>query len=143
MVDPGHCRLRPAIAARLGPADTSKLDSDDLLQGGSAVVVAGNVAAGILLDAKPADPIANDTDEDDDGIADANETTAAITSFGSAPALVIGSATQDITIGAVAGSTGPRHGDQGQRHRRGRLQGHGSTGVSIGGTGMPSTSPAG
>ena len=36
------------------PADTSKLDADDLLQGGSAVVVAGNVARGILLDAKPA-----------------------------------------------------------------------------------------
>src|SRR4029453_6369648 len=31
------------------PSDTSKLDADDLLQGGSAVVVAGNVARGILF----------------------------------------------------------------------------------------------
>ena len=91
------------------PADTSKLDADDLLQGGSAVVVGGNVAGGILLDSKPADNSTTDTDEDDDGIPDANETTAAVTSFGAAPALAIGSATQDIAIGAVA-SSGAGHG---------------------------------
>ena len=105
------------------PADTSKLDSDDLLQGGSAVVVAGNVAHGILLDAKPADLDPNETDEDHDGVADASETTANLTTYGSAPALAIGSAAQDIAIGAVAGSTArPRH--QGQRHRSRRLQRH-------------------
>ena len=64
------------------PADTSKLDADDLLQGGSAVVVAGNVAGGILFDTRPADTSTTDTDEDDDGIADASEGNASITSFG-------------------------------------------------------------
>ena len=64
------------------PADTSKLDSDDLLQGGSAVVVAGSVAKGILLDAKPADLDPNEADEDHDGVADANETTANLTTYG-------------------------------------------------------------
>jgi len=38
----------------VAPADPSKLDADDLLQGGSAVVVGGNVAHGILLDTRPA-----------------------------------------------------------------------------------------
>ena len=39
----------------VAPADTSKLDENDLLQGGSAVVVGGNVAGGILFDARPTD----------------------------------------------------------------------------------------
>ena len=87
------------------PADVTKLDADDLLQGGPAVSVAGDVAGGILLDARPADLDPNDTDEDNDGVADASELTAAITSFGAAPALRIGSATVDTAIGAVASST--------------------------------------
>lgn len=88
------------------PTDVSKLDADDLLQGGSAVIIGGNVAGGILFDAKPADNSTTDTDEDDDGIPDANETTASVTSLGAAPAVLIGSSTQDTTIGAVAGSGG-------------------------------------
>ena len=87
------------------PSDTSKLDADDLLQGGSAVIIAGNVAGGIVFDAKPADNSTTDTDEDDDGIADADEGTASIASYGAAPAVVIGSATQDVTVGAVASAT--------------------------------------
>jgi hypothetical protein len=86
------------------PSDTSKLDADDLLQGGPAVLIAGNVGGGILLDTHPADNDPNNADEDGDGIPDANETTATITSLGAAPALKIGSATQDITVGAVASS---------------------------------------
>ncbi|MCH8617049.1 autotransporter domain-containing protein [Sphingomonas sp. SM33] len=88
------------------PADTSKLDADDLLQGGSAVVVSGNVAGGILFDARPKDNSTTDTDEDDDGVPDADESTATITTLGAAPAVVIGSTTEDTTIGAVAGSGG-------------------------------------
>jgi hypothetical protein len=118
------------------PADTSKLDSDDLLQGGSAVVVNGNVAGGILLEAKPADNSSTDTDEDDDGIPDANETTANVTSFGAAPAIAIGSATQDITIGAVA-SSALGHGlvIKGAVTGSGLYNGISGTGISIGGTG--------
>lgn len=87
------------------PVDSSKLDSDDLLQGGSAVVVAGNVAGGILLDTRPANNDPDDADEDDDGTLDANESNASLTSHGAAPALAIGSDAQDVSIGAV-GSTG-------------------------------------
>ena len=100
------------------PADTSKLDSDDLLQGGSAVVVGGSVAGGILLDARPADNSTTDTDEDDDGIPDANETTASVTSAGAAPAIAIGSTTQDINIGQVGHER--RAGD----HQQGLNPGH-------------------
>jgi hypothetical protein len=116
------------------PADQSKLDSDDLLQGGSAVVVAGNVAGGILLDARPADNSSTDTDEDDDGIADAQETTASITTFGAAPALAIGSSSQDVTVGAV-GSTGFGLVVKGNVTAAGVYDGVSATGISIGGAG--------
>ena len=116
------------------PTDTSKLDADDLLQGGSAVVVAGNVAGGILLDAKPADNSTTDTDEDDDGVPDANETTASVNSYGAAPAIAIGSATQDINIGAV-GSTGQGIVIKGNVSGQGVYSGVNATGLSIGGTG--------
>ncbi len=118
------------------PADVSKLDADDLLQGGSAVVVGGNVAHGVLLDTRPADNSTTDTDEDDDGIADANETMAEIATFGSAPAMVIGSSTQDITVGAVSSSSAG-HGlvIKGNIMGNGLYSGVSGTGLSIGGTG--------
>ena len=118
------------------PADVSKLDADDLLQGGSAVRIAGNVAGGILFDARPADNSTTDTDEDDDGVLDAQETTASISTFGSAAALQIGSATQDLTIGSVASSTAG-HGlvVKGNITGSGVYKGVSATAVSIGGTG--------
>lgn len=85
------------------PADVSKLDADDLLQGGPALRVAGNVAGGILFDAPPADLKPDDKDEDKDGVEDAKETTAAIFSYGAAPAVLVGAADRAVTVGAVAG----------------------------------------
>lgn len=122
------------------PADTSKLDADDLLQGGSAVAVAGNVAGGILFDVRPADASTTDTDEDDDGIPDAQEGTAAITSFGSAPAVAIGSTTQAVTVGAIAGQA-DGHGlvNKGGIGGIGIYKGVSSTALSIGGMGQAVT----
>lgn len=104
------------------------LDDDDLLQGGSALVVSANVAGGVLLGAAPiyeagggdeddadndgvedgeedddGDGIKNEDDDDFDGdsILDENEGSASITTYGGAPAMVIGSATADVTLGAV------------------------------------------
>jgi hypothetical protein len=104
------------------------LDADDLLQGGAAVQVKADVAGGILLGTTPTylDPDgedgdddkdgvtngnedddgdgtinADDTDRDGDGILDASEGTASIASYGGAPALLIGSSTADVAIGAV------------------------------------------
>jgi hypothetical protein len=85
----------------LGSDDfVSKLDADDLLQGGSAVRVAGSVAGGVVLDNPPVLDEDN-ADVDGDGRVDSGEGTAAISTFGSAPAVVVGSATRAITLGKV------------------------------------------
>jgi hypothetical protein len=120
----------------VSPFDPSKLDADDLLQGGPAVLVSGNVAGGILLDTRPAENDANNADEDGDGIPDASETTASIASFGAAPALKIGSTTQDIAIGAVASSSAG-HGlvIRGNVGASGVYSGINATALEIGGTG--------
>jgi uncharacterized protein with beta-barrel porin domain len=86
------------------PTDTSKLDSDDLLQGGSAVTISGNVTGGVIFDIPPT--LSNsDTDVDDDGLTDSSEGSSAVYTYGSAPAVQIGSATADTAIGAVASET--------------------------------------
>ncbi|RNJ62196.1 MAG: autotransporter domain-containing protein [Porphyrobacter sp. IPPAS B-1204] len=86
------------------PADVSRLDADDLLQGGSGLVIEGNVAKGIVFEIAPADLVAGDNDEDKDGIEDAREGNTRILVYGAAPAVQIGSATDDITIGATEGT---------------------------------------
>lgn len=86
------------------PSDTSKLDSDDLLQGGPALRISGNVAGGIVFAVPPPDKDANNADEDNDGIPDATEGSANVASRGAAPAVQIGSASEAITVGAIAGN---------------------------------------
>lgn len=83
------------------PTTTTILDADDLLQGGSALVIAGNVAGGVILDVPPTTST-TDTDVDKDGLLDASEGTASVVTYGSAAAVKIGSATTDTSIGAVA-----------------------------------------
>src|SRR4051812_46339404 len=91
------------------PADPSKLDADDLLQGGSAVVVAGSVGGGILQES------------------------GTIATFGGAPAMTIGSATQEISISPVA-SSAAGHGIviKGTVAGSGVYSGVSATGLSIG-----------
>ena len=117
------------------PADPSKLDADDLLQGGSALVIEGNVARGIIFEVAPTDTVASDPDEDKDGIEDAKEGNTRIIAYGAAPAVQIGGAT-DIAIGATQGTAnnfgivmaGTILGD-------GVYQGVNATGLRIGGRG--------
>jgi hypothetical protein len=90
--------------ATTAPSDPSKLDADDLLQGGSALVVEGNVGGGIVLAVAPKDASSSDDDEDDDGIDDEDEGSAVVTSFGEAPAMVVGATDHAIAIGPVAGT---------------------------------------
>jgi hypothetical protein len=94
--------------------DLSKLDADDLQLGGPAVRVTSSVTGGILVNAATLnsddlDPDNNTStpditdphpDEDGDGIADASETDATITAYGSAPALLI-AGPGSITLGNV------------------------------------------
>lgn len=79
----------------------AKLDADDRLQGGPAVIIAGSVAGGVVVDRPPVDVDTANTDEDGDGIADATEGTGNINSYGAAPAIIVASATQSITLGVV------------------------------------------
>ncbi|MEG3084361.1 autotransporter domain-containing protein [Sphingomonas sp. PB2P12] len=103
------------------PADVSKLDADDLLQGGSALIVAGDVAGGITL-------------------SNATGKTADVASFGAAPAFQIGAADRGITIGAVA-ATPPAAAPAAGLIVNGKVTGNGiysgiaATGIAIGGLG--------
>lgn len=66
------------------PSDTSRLDADDLLQGGSALVVEGNAARGILFET-------------------VGQTSPRVIAYGAAPAVQIGGASA-ITVGATQGT---------------------------------------
>lgn len=106
----GSLKVQGAIIATgyrntTAPSDTAKLDADDLLQGGSALVVAGNVSGGIILDAPPANTDDKSDDDDKDGVKDSEEGTASVTSYGSAAAMRVGSADEAILIAAVPGNT--------------------------------------
>lgn len=87
------------------PGDTAvaNLEPDDRLQNNSAIIVAGNIGGGLVFDNPPANTDTNSSDDDNDGITDADERTAQVTSFGAAPAVSVGSATQSVTLG-VAGT---------------------------------------
>jgi uncharacterized protein with beta-barrel porin domain len=88
------------------PSDVTKLDADDLLQGGSALVIAGNVAGGVIFDVPPT--LDDDDDDiDNDGLTDSTEGSATVITYGKAAAVQIGAADADTVIGAVTGdSTG-------------------------------------
>ncbi len=118
------------------PADVSKLDADDLLQGGPAVRIGGDVARGIVFAAPPPNNSTTDDDEDDDGVKDAEEGTANIQSVGAAPAVLIGSATENITVGAITGNANG-HGllIEGSITGTGIYAGVNGNGVQIGGLG--------
>lgn len=118
------------------PADTSKLDGDDLLQGGPALIVGGNVSGGIVLAVPPRDASPTDNDEDKDGIDDSREGSASVTSYGAAPAMLIGAAGRNVTIGAVAGTaTGFGLVVDGGIAGLGTYAGVDAAGLSIGGLG--------
>jgi hypothetical protein len=79
------------------PTTLTSLGADNLLQGGPTLQVAGSVAGGVILTAA-----ATTTDASGDSV---TTTAATITSYGSGAAVQIGSATQPVTIGALAADT--------------------------------------
>lgn len=99
------------------PGDASKLDPEDLLQGGPALLIAGDVSGGIVL--------SNATDK----VAD-------VVGYGGAPAMLIGAAGRAVAIGPVAGTT-PGAGLQiaGKVSGIGVYAGVASTALQIGGLG--------
>ncbi|KTE21996.1 transporter [Sphingopyxis sp. H050] len=118
------------------PSNPDRLDADDLLLGGPAVSIEGNVTGGIIVAVPPRDSRADDNDEDRDGIPDDREGSGAIRSFGSAPALRIGSSTQDIAVGPISG-TGTGFGliVDGTVTGNGLYAGRDATAIQIGGMG--------
>lgn len=82
---------------------------DQLQQGGSAVKIGADVAHGLLISAPPPIiPPGNTTaDADKNGVPDFEQTTGAVSSFGSAPALKIGAVGKNVTLGTVIKGTGP------------------------------------
>ena len=118
------------------PADPSKLDADDLLIGGPALSIEGNVTGGIVLAVPPKDASTTDNDEDKDGIEDAKEGSASVRSFGSAAAVRIGATDHAVTIGPIAGSgTGFGLVIDGSVVGNGLYAGKTASGVEIGGRG--------
>lgn len=85
------------------PAQTAvdKLDADDLLQGGPAVRVAGDVTGGVLLNGPTGSTAVSGTTTTTTTISSSTTGTGSISVSGGAPALLIGSDTRAITIGAV------------------------------------------
>jgi hypothetical protein len=124
------------------PADTSKLDADDLLQGGPAVNIAASMNKGVLVEGVPPpftgtgtpDP---DRDLDGDGVKDTEQSKGSIVSFGGAPAMKIGSATGDITLSAVNSANADNNFGlmiKGDVTAAGVYDGISATGIDIGGT---------
>ncbi|MBU1384398.1 MAG: autotransporter outer membrane beta-barrel domain-containing protein [Alphaproteobacteria bacterium] len=136
-----------------------ELDADDLLQGGPALRIQGNIGGGVLLDIAPAyrlgiegdddgDGVKNgdedddgdgtinrsDTDRDGDGLLDTLEGSAAITSLGGAPAVEVGSTTRSITLG-VAGAGDSAYGfiNRGSVAGQGIYDGVAGQGIVFGG----------
>jgi hypothetical protein len=88
---------RPTTVDALG-----KLDADDLLQGGPAVRIAGDVTGGVLMQGTNySSKVGADGTTVNTTITSTNTGSSSISVFGSAPALQIGSATQNVTLGAV------------------------------------------
>jgi hypothetical protein len=87
------------------PNLATQYTAQEMEQGGSAVVVGGSVGAGIVLSAPPLDAITNASTASDviNGVSilQTLQGAGSVTTFGSAPALVIGSATNSLTVGVV------------------------------------------
>lgn len=103
--------VAPALVTSSTVPLDERFDSDELLAGGPAVVIGGSLGQGLLVNGPAADPDPSDDESEDetkDTIEDFNEnrTSGRITSYGSAPALLIssdwdGSAKGDLVLGGV------------------------------------------
>ena len=105
------------------PNFLAALTADDLYQGGATVTVAGSVGKGILLDSV--------TTTDSTGAA--STVAASLASYGSAPALIVGAAGRNITVGNVGTGTDAYGVEiKGSAFGSGVYDGVASTGVQLG-----------
>jgi hypothetical protein len=123
----------------------NKLDADDLLQGGSAVRITGDVTGGVLLQgANYSVKVNSDGTSTATTITSSTSGSSSISTFGAAPALQIGSATQNVTLGAV-GTADNAYGlvAKGTIGAAGVYNGVSATGLSIGAGGGKTTTLVG
>jgi uncharacterized protein with beta-barrel porin domain len=110
------------------PGDTSKLTAGNLLQGGSAMQISGNIAGGALFTAAT-----STTDSSGNTV---TTTASSLATYGSAPALLVGASDHAITLGSVA-SDSAKHGlvINGSIAGNGVYDGVAGNGLVIGGQG--------
>jgi hypothetical protein len=120
------------------PTDVTKLTAQNLEQGGSAMIVGGNVTGGVLIAAAPTSTTDTTADVDKDGIADAGQGTATFITYGAAPALLVGSSSNATTLGVFQGNTNGLI-INGNVSGAGVYSGISATGVQIGGLGQAVT----
>jgi hypothetical protein len=80
--------------------------AQELTQSGTAVTVGGQVAGGMIVSAPPSVLSTTNPDLDGNGVPDAQQGTGSITSYGVAPALQIGIATQNGSLGLIGPGNG-------------------------------------
>jgi len=128
-------RPQPTVDSNGNTVQPTMPTAAETQNGGPAVRISGNVGGGILIDTRP--PASTDTtitDVDNDGIPDAQESTGAIYSYGTAPALLIGSTANTVSVGAV-GTGDDAYGliSKGAIQADGVFNGKAATAVQIGG----------
>ena len=116
---------------------TIEATPSEVQQSGPALVVGGNVGGGVYIGAAPAGTYSGSVlDVDGDGIPDGSEGAGALSSFGSSPALLIGGANRNVTLGAFgAGNNAFGLIMRGSVSSSGLYDGVSATGIQIGGTG--------
>jgi len=93
-------------ARSTAPQIESDYTAAELTQGGAAFTVGGSVAGGLIVSAPPSVLSSTNPDLDGNGVPDAQQTAGELVSYGSAPALQIGIATQSGTMGLVGPNSG-------------------------------------
>ncbi len=148
----GELRINGAVSvtgfgAVTVPADTSHLDADDLGIGGPAIAIHYSVADGVTIEGVG---VEDDIDDDGDGVTEEagdvnDDNTAAINSYGSAPALLVqADPSANLSLGPIASGVGAGYG----LHVRGAVSAHGvfegvnSTAIRIQGSGASTVSTA-
>ncbi len=105
----GEVNLSSAISASgyrsvnrpTSPIISTQYTADQLDQGGPAVSIAANLGQGLIISAPPFPLSTTNLDQDADGVPDSLQGSGSVASYGSAPALQIGSATRSVELGLV------------------------------------------
>lgn len=84
--------------------------ADQVQQGGSALVIGGNVANGVLISSPPVPADTTGLDTNNIGVPDDLQGVGSVTTYGSSPAIVLGGAGANTTIGSVLPATGNANG---------------------------------